>query len=469
MVFVSRAFLSELLNCPHMRGRSYCKCQAPSANMNPEPQRSICPPGQWVPGAWGAHSPCGAPISASSGGSNVWYQQQGPASSVANAYQQPGPSQSSAPNSWNIHQVQQCGDGWVQQMTPPWTSQPPALQHHTLQQSGFQASPPGTWQDNSSEQHRRRRHRSRSPRRTSDIDLAQVIQRNGVASFRQLFQSLPDELRAVALEAPPGILVDTQRIADQEERMLMCRRLNDLRRERLLPLASPAAVPFYQEDGFKCVPMSRQTERHFWDLFHRLPLATTDGAKWKSVLRHVEQCPEKPKNPPSARDIEWASPELKDAPPPTGSPSRNRPQQQPDSLQALQQLAAGSPIKSSSRAPCPDEDYATWVRTRVETDTANLTISTFDLNSKDHRASRKSTAEKVLKSLPPLQAMGDLYKAVYSVYHRKLVKLCDGLSKSSKEGKALHKLCADLNIEHDASFPDLLARLRASEIMHKPL
>ena len=256
----------------------------------------------------------------------------------------------------------------------------------------------------------------------------------------------------MVLEAPPGVLVDTQKNSDQEERMLMCRKLNDLRRERLLPLASPTAVPFYQEDGFKCVPMSRQTERYFWDLF----VATTDAAKWKSVLGHVEQCPEKPKNPPSARDIEWASP-------PSGSPLWNRPQQQPDSLQALQQLAAGSPIKPSGRAPCPDEDNAMWVRARVETDTANLAISTFDLNCKDHRASRKSTAEKELKSLPPLQAMGDLYNAMYNVYHRKLVKLCEGLSKSSKEGKALHKLCAELNAEHD------VVRLRASEITHKPL
>ena len=170
-----------------------------------------------------------------------------------------------------------------------------------------------------------------------------MIQRNGVASLLQVFQSLPDEFRAVVLEAPPGVLVDTQKNSDQEERMLMCRRLNDLRRERLLPLASPTAVPFYQEDGFKCVPMSRQTERYFWDLFHRLPVATTDAAKWKSVLGHVEQCLEKPKNPPSARDIEWASPELKDAPPPSGGIVLN------SSLTVFKLCSSWQLVRSSSR------------------------------------------------------------------------------------------------------------------------
>ena len=81
----------------------------------------------------------------------------------------------------------------------------------------------------------------------------------------------------------------------------------------------------------------------------------------------------------------------------------------------------------------------------------------------------KLTAEKALKSLPPLQAMDDLYKAMYGIYLRKLGWLCDGLTKTSKEGKALAELCFDLNVEQDSRVADVLARLRASEIIHKPL
>ncbi|CAE7700368.1 unnamed protein product, partial [Symbiodinium microadriaticum] len=252
------------------------------------------------------------------------------------------------------------------------------------------------------------------------------------------------------VEAPPGMVVDTQSITNQEDRMSMCRRLNDLRRERLAPLASPASAPFYQEDGFKCVPMSRQTERHFWDLFHRLPVATTDASRWKAVLKYVDQCPEKPKSTPTSRDVEWASADLQDGP------------------AALQDLAAGSPLKPG--LPLADsEDYATWVKGRVDVDTANLSLHSLDLNTKAHKFSKRMSADKALKSLPPLQAMGDLFTVVYKIYLRKLEKLCANLNARSKEGKALKKLCDDLNVENDKSFPDLVARLRASEIMHKPL
>lgn len=96
--------------------------------------------------------------------------------------------------------------------------------------------------------------------------------------------------------------------------MNMCRRINDLRRERLQALATPQTSQFYAEDGLKIVPMSRLTEKHFWDLFHKLPITTTDPAKWKSVLKFLDSCPQAPRGPPSSRDVEWASGDLLDAP-----------------------------------------------------------------------------------------------------------------------------------------------------------
>ena len=84
----------------------------------------------------------------------------------------------------------------------------------------------------------------------------------------------------------------------------------------------------------------------------------------------------------------------------SGTPPRSHrsPQGVSDSLQALQQLAAGSPAKPAQQGSA-DSDYNTWVRSRVKSDTANL-----------RRFAKKRTAEKALKSLPLLQAMGALYK-----------------------------------------------------------
>ena len=264
------------------------------------------------------------------------------------------------------------------------------------------------------------------------------------------------------------MVVDTQSITNQEDRMSMCRRLNDLRRERLAPLASPASAPFYQEDGFKCVPMSRQTERHFWDLFHRLPVATTDASRWKAVLKYVDQCPEKPKSTPTSRDVEWASADLQDGP----------------------AAAANSPPRTARNQKLRVSRLCKiWLRVLLSSRVSHLLIRrimrrgskavlmlirptclhSLDLNTKTHKFSKRMSADKALKSLPPLQAMGDLFTVVYKIYLRKLEKLCANLNARSKEGKALKKLCDDLNVENDKSFPDLVARLRASEIMHKPL
>ena len=344
-----------------------------------------------------------------------------------------------------------------------WTRFPAGKGDH------FQSVPPCAWQpEGAPDSHRRRRHRSRSPRRPTSADVLQTLQRGGVHLFQEVFHQLPQEFRAVTLEAPPGMVVDTQSITNQEDRMSMCRRLNDLRRERLAPLASPASAPFYQEDGFKCVPMSRQTERHFWDLFHRLPVATTDASRWKAVLKYVDQCPEKPKSTPTSRDVEWASADLQDGP----------------------AAAANSPPRTARNQKLRVSRLCKiWLRVLLSSRVSHLLIRrimrrgskavlmlirptclhSLDLNTKTHKFSKRMSADKALKSLPPLQAMGDLFTVVYKIYLRKLEKLCANLNARSKEGKALKKLCDDLNVENDKSFPDLVARLRASEIMHKPL
>ena len=92
---------------------------------------------------------------------------------------------------------------------------------------------------------------------------------------------------------------------DKDERMAMAKRINELRRERIRALATPQSSPFYEEDSFKIVPMSRTVERHFWDVFHKVPMSTTDPTKWKSVLKFLDSCPEKSRSGPTARDIDF--------------------------------------------------------------------------------------------------------------------------------------------------------------------
>ena len=85
-----------------------------------------------------------------------------------------------------------------------------------------------------------------------------------------IFNKLPPALRAVAFEAPDDVNTDIKSIVDKDERMAMAKRINELRRERIRALATPQSSPFYEEDSFKIVPMSRTVERHFWDVFHKV-------------------------------------------------------------------------------------------------------------------------------------------------------------------------------------------------------
>ena len=115
------------------------------------------------------------------------------------------------------------------------------------------------------------------------------------------------------------------------------------------------------------------------------------------------------------------------------------------------------------------EDYVDWVKRKVDVDTSNINFSNFDLETRVHKFARKCPASKALSTLTPLQAMNDLYNDIYRIYLRKLERQISSLTSRSKEATALKKLCDALNIERDDSLPQLLARLRAIDIMKKPL
>ena len=341
--------------------------------------------------------------------------------------------------------------------------------------------PPGLWAP-AAPQHtlqRVMRDRSRSPRRPEDSfrresagarteEVARVLSQLSTEDFKQVFFSLPARLREAAYSAPDDIVTDVKSIMDKDERMSMCRRVNEFRRERLRHLATPQAAAFYEEDSTKIVPMSRVTEWHFWDVFHRLPMSTTDSTKWKAVLKYLDGYPEKPRAASgSARDVDWASGDL------CLSPARDRkPAVEPadsNSREALRRLAVASPQKPVNKPGEDEEDYVDWVKRQVDVDTADMTFGKFELDSKAHCYSRKCAASKALRTLTPLEAMSDIYTDIFRIYYRKLERLVNNLSPRTKEAAALKKLCDSLNVEQDDSLAELLARLRALDIMRKPL
>jgi hypothetical protein len=111
--------------------------------------------------------------------------------------------------------------------------------------------------------------------------------------FADIWVGLPRGHRNVAWRPPPGIVVDIDTLKGQD-RMIMCGKLNALRRERCVQLASPKQRPHFEDENWTITPMSRHCCAHFWECFRLLPLATTNESKWKSTVKYLSKCPEKP-------------------------------------------------------------------------------------------------------------------------------------------------------------------------------
>ena len=321
---------------------------------------------------------------------------------------------------------------------------------------------------------------------TALLPAAETLQGIDTHTFRKWWLLLPKHLKDVAFEAPPDVVVDIDSIRDPTERISMCIRLNELRRDRIRKLAPPRLQPFYDEDGIKIVPMSRSTERHFWETFHKVPLSTTDMARWKIVSRWLDDCPEKP--PPRkdfARAVHFASADLPAIAPPEmpRQPATGGLSSSP--LGALRRLADEGPLTPRQTSkPRPgdgapeglkggdacENDFLTWVEQRARAATTDLSLSSLTLD-KRHRFTKKTTAASALKSLPPLPAMSEAYALVYAAFLGRLQRLLKGLNPRSADSRALQATCAALNIQFgkcDPELPLLLARLKALELMDSP-
>ena len=66
--------------------------------------------------------------------------------------------------------------------------------------------------------------------------------------FGDIWVSIPRQLRAVAWRPPPGVVVDIDSLKGAE-RIQMCAKLNALRRERCVQLASPKQQPHFEDEN----------------------------------------------------------------------------------------------------------------------------------------------------------------------------------------------------------------------------
>ena len=81
----------------------------------------------------------------------------------------------------------------------------------------------------------------------------------------------------------------------------MYTKLNELRRERCIPLSHPAQQEQWANESWDIVPMSKVCKNHFWELMRLVPLSTTDPARWGNVVTYLKDCPEKPRKKPASR------------------------------------------------------------------------------------------------------------------------------------------------------------------------
>ena len=111
--------------------------------------------------------------------------------------------------------------------------------------------------------------------------------------FKAVWADMPKPLRSVVYLPPPGSIVDVKTLPEAQ-RPAMYAKLNELRRERCMPLSDPTQQQQqWANEAWSLVPMSKITKDHFWEIFRVLPITSADPSKWASALKFLKDCPEK--------------------------------------------------------------------------------------------------------------------------------------------------------------------------------
>ena len=208
------------------------------------------------------------------------------------------------------------------------------------------------------------------------------------------------------------------------------------------------------------VSPSRITCKHFWEVFHLLPLATTNDSAWKNVVKFFGSCPEAPLPQDEVdRRAEHIGP---------AAAVRERTPPRAAGRGIFAKSSPGARPKAAMKPPSDlnSDEFADWVHRRVEVDTARLTLSSVEINVTKHKAKRKSKVSTVIDALPRVGTLSDVHHSVYQIYLRKVGRLMGGLRMSTREGKNLQGLCDRLKQDIAGrngleDLPALLARFRS--------
>ncbi|CAK9000907.1 unnamed protein product, partial [Durusdinium trenchii] len=292
--------------------------------------------------------------------------------------------------------------------------------------------------------------------------------------FADIWVGIPRELRAVAWRPPPGIIVDIDSLKGVD-RIQMCSKLNALRRERCIQLASPRQQSHFEDENWTITPMSRLCCSRFWECFRLLPLTTTNESKWTATVKYLSKCPEKADSSDTSRHID-ASTRASDslgeavAPDRVPGPKLATPKK---GLAGLSALADATPLKAGLDAPPADrnsEEFATWVSARIQADVDGLSLDSLEVKHAN-RFPCKLKPSAALKTLPPLDVMSPIYQHTFQFYLRKFKALLTDVSLGSAPAKSLKRLCDALNLEvrgKDSQVSEVLARLRATDMVQCP-
>ena len=268
--------------------------------------------------------------------------------------------------------------------------------------------------------------------------------------FAEVYFQMPEFLQAAVLRCPPGVTTNTASL-DREERLQMCKRLNELRRLRCRPLAPDNQQQYYEEENFTVVPMSMAAKTHFWELFFKIPIATTNPGKWRAVLKHLDSCPEKPeKSTNPKRHLETGFlPDDADS----RLPKRGR--------------VSDLPLADSESDGDGDAEQ---LITKAKVDARATTAENLSIPG-DYRLARMMKPLTALRQMPALEHMGSSFGRIYKIYLKRFDAVMSNAAAARPGGKKLAALMRSLNISgtfSDDEAPEVLARFKALELCQKP-